>query len=126
MLAALIVTALRALALLAAGLRALPAYLPIPAHPVMRIVAVGAGMAVGYLEAATGALSTHALVYVGLTGDAFFVSARRARGLTAGVESGAGGAGSYRRRFRTERASSFSYLNWIVPLTRVTAPLQHH
>ncbi|KAI0333631.1 hypothetical protein GY45DRAFT_1389035 [Cubamyces sp. BRFM 1775] len=95
-LSALIVTAIRVMGLITIGLRALPAYLP----PYMRIVSVGAGMAVGYLEAATGSLSTYALVYTGLTGDAFFPSARRARALTGAVENPA--LVNYRRRFKTE------------------------
>ncbi len=96
MLSALIVTAIRALGLLAMGLRALPAYLP----PYMRIFSVGATMAVGYLEATTNSLSTYALVYTGLTGDAFFPSARRARALTGALEDPS--LVNYRRRFKTE------------------------
>ena len=96
-LSALIVTGIRVLGLLILALRALPAYLP----PYMRIVTVGAGMAVGYLEAATNSLSTYALIYTGLTGDAFFPSARRARALTGAVESPS--LVNYRRRFKTER-----------------------
>ncbi|KAI0647476.1 plasma-membrane choline transporter-domain-containing protein [Trametes meyenii] len=95
-LSALIVTAIRALGLLTVGLRALPAYLP----PYMRVVSVGAGMAVGYLEAITSSLSTYALVYTGLTGDAFFPSARRSRALTGAVENPT--LVNYRRRFKTE------------------------
>ncbi|OBZ65717.1 hypothetical protein A0H81_14255 [Grifola frondosa] len=90
-LSALITTAVRLLGLLIWGLRALPAYLP----PYLRFVSGFVAMAVGYLEGVTGTLSTHALVYTGLTGDAFFPSARRARALT-------GAAQSYRRRFKTE------------------------
>ena len=96
-LSALIVTAIRAMGLLAMGLRALPAYLP----PYMRVVSIGATMAVGYLEAATSSLSTYALIYTGLTGDAFFPSARRARALTGTVENPS--LVNYRRRFKTER-----------------------
>ncbi|OSD08429.1 hypothetical protein PYCCODRAFT_1429497 [Trametes coccinea BRFM310] len=95
-LSALIVTAIRILGLITLGLRALPAYLP----PYMRVVSVGAGMAVGYLEAATSSLSTYALVYTGLTGDAFFPSARRAKALTGAAENPA--LVNYRRRFKTE------------------------
>lgn len=58
-------------------------------------------MAVGYLENVTGTLSKYALVYMGLTGDPFFPSARRARALTAAVESSS--VVNYRRRFKTER-----------------------
>lgn len=88
---------IRSLGILALVLRALPAYLP----PSLRIVSVGAGIAVSYLENVTGTLSTYALIYTGLTGDAFFPSARRSQALTAAVESKA--ALNYRRRFRTER-----------------------
>ncbi|KAI0780499.1 plasma-membrane choline transporter-domain-containing protein [Trametes elegans] len=95
-LSALIITAIRALGLLMIGLRALPAYLP----PYMRVVSVGATMAVGYLEGVTNSLSTYALVYTGLTGDAFFPSARRARALTGAVEDPR--VVDYRRRFKTE------------------------
>ncbi|OCH93823.1 hypothetical protein OBBRIDRAFT_770801 [Obba rivulosa] len=95
-LSALIVASLRFLGLLAAGLRALPVYLP----PYMRFLSVAAGFAVGYVENVTSTLSTHALVYTGLTGDAFFPSAKRARALTGAVESPS--LVNYRRRFKTE------------------------
>ena len=50
------------------------------------------------LEGVTTSLSRHALVYTGLTGDPFFVSARRAKALTdADVRSS--------RRLKSERAS---------------------
>ena len=103
-LSALIVTAIRAMGIIAMALRALPAYLP----PYMRIVSVGATMAVGYLEAATSSLSTYALIYTGLTGDAFFPSARRARALTGAVENPS--LVNYRRRFKTERECSQSLI----------------
>lgn len=114
-LSALIVTAIRALGLLAMGLRALPAYLP----PYMRIVSVGATMAVGYLEATTNSLSTYALVYTGLTGDAFFPSARRARALTGALEDPS--LVNYRRRFKTEgkaysRVDSYAEMTKSLPL----------
>lgn len=96
-LSALIVTGIRLLGLIILGLRALPAYLP----PYMRFVSIGAGMAVAYLEAATSSLSTYGLVYAGLTGDAFFPSARRSRALTGAVENRS--VVNYRRRFQTER-----------------------
>jgi len=44
-------------------------------------------LAVGYLNGVTMALSKYALVYSGLTGDAFMPSARRAKALTASVEA---------------------------------------
>ncbi|KAH9931710.1 plasma-membrane choline transporter-domain-containing protein [Epithele typhae] len=95
-LSALIVTSIRIMGLLILALRALPAYLP----PYMRIVTVGAGMAVSYLESANSSLSTYALIYTGLTGDAFFPSARRSHALTGAVESAS--LANYRRRFKTE------------------------
>lgn len=95
---------IRLLGLLALALRALPVYLP----PYLRFVSVGAGMAVGYLENVTSTLSTYALIYTGLTGDAFFPSARRAQALTAAVESKA--IMNYRRRFRTERECALASL----------------
>ncbi|KZT70116.1 hypothetical protein DAEQUDRAFT_689620 [Daedalea quercina L-15889] len=93
---ALILAGIRLLGLLTTGLRMLPYYLP----PYLRVVSVGAGMLVGYMENVTGTLSKYALVYVGLTGDPFFPSARRSRALTAAVEHTS--AINYRRRFRTE------------------------
>lgn len=57
-------------------------------------------MAVSYLENVTNTLSTYALAYTGLTGDAFFPSARRARALTGAVEDSS--LARYRRKFRTE------------------------
>lgn len=88
---------MRFLGLLCLGLRALPAYLP----PYLRFVSLGASMAVGYLEGVTSTLSTYALAYIGLTGDPFFPSARRARALTDAVESSSGAR--YRQKFKTER-----------------------
>ena len=83
------------------GLRALPAYLP----PYLRFMSVGAGMAVGYLENVTNTLSTYALVYVGLTGDPFFPSARRSRALTGAVESS--NLARYRQKFQSESEFAF-------------------
>lgn len=100
-LSALIIASLRALGLVITALRLLPLYLP----PYMRFVSVLVGMIVGYLEGATGALSTYALVYTGLTGDAFFPSAKRSRVLTLAVESSS--VVNYRRRFKTDRESRF-------------------
>ncbi|TFK90285.1 hypothetical protein K466DRAFT_543684 [Polyporus arcularius HHB13444] len=107
-LSALIVTAIRTMGLISMGLRALPAYLP----PYMRVVSVGATMAVGYLEATMSSLSTYALIYTGLTGDAFFPSARRARALTGAVENPS--LVNYRRRFKTEPSLT---LLTVAPLT---------
>lgn len=96
-LSALILASIRLLGLVCLGLRALPAYLP----PYLRFVSMGAGMAVGYLESITNTLSTYALVYVGLTGDPFFPSARRSRAITGALESS--NVARYRQKFRTER-----------------------
>lgn len=87
------------------GLRVLPVYLP----PYLRFVSVGAAMLVGYLENVTNTLSTYALVYVGLTGDPFFPSAKRARALTGAVENSSGAR--YRQKFKTERKHSLSVNN---------------
>ncbi|KAH9843102.1 plasma-membrane choline transporter-domain-containing protein [Rhodofomes roseus] len=95
-LSALILAGIRLLGLLTTGLRMLPYYLP----PHLRFMSVGAGMLVAYMETITGTLSKYALIYVGLTGDPFFPSARRSRALTAAVEHSS--AINYRRRFRTE------------------------
>jgi hypothetical protein len=78
-------------------------------------------MAVGMLDNATTALSKYALVYVGLTGDAFFVAARRAKALTAAVEGAS--EGKYRRKFKTEREYYFYPL--IVHCSRLIF-MQHH
>ena len=96
-LSALVVTAIRMMGLMILALRALPAYLP----PYMRIVSVGAGVAVGYLQVVTDSLSTYVLIYTGLTGDPFFPSARRSRALVGAVENPS--LVNYRRRFKTER-----------------------
>jgi hypothetical protein len=95
-LSALILAGVRLLGLMCFGLRALPAYLP----PYLRFVSVGAGIAVGYLENVTNTLSTYALVYVGLTGDPFFSSARRSRALTGAIESAS--LTRYRQKFKSE------------------------
>lgn len=124
-LSALILAAVRLLGLLCLGLRALPAYLP----PYLRFVSMGAGMAVGYLEGVTNTLSTYALVYVGLTGDPFFPSARRSRALTGALESST--LTRYRQKFKTERKYSIHHtlqewllMSFVAPLTMLTvAPL---
>lgn len=103
-LSALILTGVRMLALLTAFLRVAPAYLPLVMRPWLQPLIVGCTMAVGMLDNATTALSKYALVYVGLTGDAFFIAARRARALTSAVEGAS--EGKYRRKFKTERKFS--------------------
>lgn len=93
--------AIRMLTLLTIALRLLPSYFPLVLRPWLQPLTVGAGMAVSYLESVTTSFSKYALVYTGLTGDPFLPSARRARALTAAVESAE--SGRFRRKFRTER-----------------------
>lgn len=100
-LSALILTGIRLLGLLTLALRLFPLYLPLVLRPWCQPVIFASGMAVAYLESVTMSLSKYALVYTGLTGDPFFVSARRARALTAAVESVS--AGRYRKKFKNER-----------------------
>ena len=57
--------------------------------------------AVGYLKDTAGSLSKYALVYVGLMGEGFWVSAHCMRVLVAGVESS---TGCFRKSFKSERA----------------------
>lgn len=99
-LSALILASIRSLSLLVVALRLLPSYFPIVLRPWLQPITIGAGMAVAYLEGVTSSLSRYALVYVGLTGDPFFPSARRARALTVAVEISS--TGRYRRKFKTE------------------------
>ncbi|KAL4068171.1 plasma-membrane choline transporter-domain-containing protein [Scleroderma citrinum] len=99
-LSALILAGIRLLSLLTIALRLLPSYFPLVLRPWLQPLAVGSGIAVGYLETVTSALSRYALIYTGLTGDPFFPSARRARALTVAVETA--DAGRYRRKFKTE------------------------
>ena len=102
-LSALILAGIRMLTLLAVALRLLPSYFPLVLRPWLQPLTIGMSMAVSYLESVTTSFSKYALVYTGLTGDPFFPSARRARALTAAVESA--GAGRFRRKFKTERTS---------------------
>ena len=96
-LAGLLLTLTRILLLLTVFLRRVPVYLPIT----MRMYTGPLLYAAGYLEDAAGSLSKYALVYVGLTGEGFWVSARRARALVAAAE---GGSGRFRKSFKLERA----------------------
>ena len=82
-LSALILTIIRVLTLLTLFLDRLPAYIP----PRAFLLVNGIRLAAGYLDGVTMALSKYALVYSGLTGDAFMSSARRAKALTANVEA---------------------------------------
>lgn len=92
---------IRMLTLLTIALRHLPSYFPLALRIWLQPLAIGAGMAVGYLESVTTSFSKYALVYTGLTGDPFLPSARRARALTAAAESAE--IGLFRRKFKTER-----------------------
>ena len=123
-LAGLLLTLTRMLLLLTVFLRQVPLYLPIP----LRIYSGPLLYAAGYLEDAVGSLSKYALVYVGLTGEGFWISACRARALVTGASSG---AGRFRKNFKSERADIFCSLKMIssdrfrpAPLTRLRiAPL---
>ncbi|KAJ8092521.1 hypothetical protein PM082_023774 [Marasmius tenuissimus] len=121
-LAALILTAIRLLALLTIFLDRLPGWIDALGGWVTRVarggfsgiftggfgsaarttVARGTFMgilvsvtraAVGYLEGITLSLSKYAVVYAGLTGEEFWISARRGSALTAMVAAKGGGAG---------------------------------
>lgn len=82
---ALILTLIRMLSLLTLLLRCVPFY-------------VAAAASVRILEGVTTSVSQHTLVYTRLTGDPFFVSARRAKALKdAGARS--------RRRLKSEPPS---------------------
>jgi Plasma-membrane choline transporter len=65
-------------------------------HPLV----IAAGFAVRYLDNATSSLNTYGLIYTGLTGDAFFPSARRANALTMSLNSS---VAKYKKRFKAER-----------------------
>ncbi|KAF8624117.1 hypothetical protein AX15_006026 [Amanita polypyramis BW_CC] len=94
---ALLLTIVRLLYSLTYMLRQIPPYIPARAF----FVISGVRIAINYLESATTAVSKHALVYAGLTGDPFMHSARRARALTNSVEGKIGWYG--RRKFSSER-----------------------
>ena len=96
-LAGLLLTLTRILLLLTVFLRRVPVYLPIA----LRIYTGPLLYAAGYLEDAAGSLSKYALVYVGITGEGFWVSARRARALVTSAESG---AGRFKKNFKSEGA----------------------
>ena len=101
-LAGLILTGVRALGLLTIALRRFPGYLPLPVRPFLQPLVIASVFAVGYLENSTSSLSTHALAYLGLAGDPFFPSARRASALTAAVN---GSVAKHRRKFKNDRTS---------------------
>ena len=96
-LAGLLLTLTRVLLLFTLFLRRVPVYLPIA----LRMYTGPLLFAAGYLEDAAGSLSKYALVYVGLTGEGFWLSARRARALVTGAESG---GGRFKKNFKSERA----------------------
>lgn len=115
------------LALLTIALRRFPAYLPLPVRPFLQPLVLASIFAVGYLENATSSLSTHALTYLGLTGDPFFPSARRAAALTTAVNAS---VAKYRRKFKNDRTSGIlstlvvTDVRFIAPFTMLTyAPL---
>lgn len=115
------------LALLTIALRRFPAYLPLPVRPFLQPLVLASVFAVGYLENATSSLSTHALAYLGLTGDPFFPSARRAAALTAAVNAS---VAKYRRKFKNDRTSGIlstvvvTDVRFIAPFTMLAyAPL---
>lgn len=123
-LSALILTVIRLLTLFTLFLGRLPAYIP----PRAFFLINGIRLAVGYLDGVTTALSKYALVYSGLTGDPFMPSARRAKALTATVETS---VEQGRRKVRSERQyfsfvllRNFTDSPAIAPLTLLTvAPL---
>lgn len=126
-LAGLILTGVRMLGLLIIALRRFPAYLPLPARPFLQPLVFVSVLAVGYLENATSSLSTYALAYLGLTGDPFFPSARRAAALTAAVNAS---VSKYRRKFKNDRASDaptifpIPNIDFVAPFTMLAyAPL---
>ncbi|KAI9446176.1 plasma-membrane choline transporter-domain-containing protein [Lactarius indigo] len=94
-LAGLLLTLTRVLLLFTVFLRRVPVYLPIA----LRMYTGPLLFAASYLEDAAGSLSKYALVYVGITGEGFWVSARRARALVASAESG---AGRFKKNFKSE------------------------
>ncbi|KAJ8496243.1 hypothetical protein ONZ45_g12527 [Pleurotus djamor] len=134
-LAALILTLLRLLTLIAIFLNNLPSYasrfvtsvsaiLPPAVGIPLRTFLLGAGTGVlrasmlqgiawciGTVENITSAFSRYALIYGGLTGDAFMDSARRAQALTRSVEQQARVG---RRKFKNEPPMA---LLTIAPLT---------
>jgi len=93
-----------------------PLYLPIP----LRIYSGPLLYAAGYLEDAVGSLSKYALVYVGLTGEGFWINARCVRAL---VTSASSGAGRFRKNFKSERANISCALKMISSDRFCPAPL---
>ncbi|KAN0129577.1 Choline transporter-like protein [Lactarius tabidus] len=82
----ILLLALTQILLLTVFLRRVPVDLPIT----LRMYTGPLLYAVGYLEDAADSLSKYALVYVGITGEGFWVSARRTRALVASAENGTG------------------------------------
>lgn len=117
-LAGLILTGVRILGLLVIALRMFPAYLPLPVRPFLQPLVLLSGLAVGYLENATSSLSTYALAYLGLTGDPFFPSARRAAALTSAANAS---VAKYRRKFKNDRTSGLLII-FVVFNTPFAAP----
>ena len=126
-LAGLILTGVRILGLLIFALRGFPSYLPPSVRPFLQPLVIVSSFAVGYLEDSTSSLSTYALAYLGLTGDPFFPSARRAAALTAAVNTS---VAKYKRKFKNDRMSGNSTIfvvfdeYFAAPFTMLTyAPL---
>jgi len=90
----------RLLSLVVLFLQRFPVFLPLIVRVYAQPLIYAAAVAAGYLEGASSTLSKYALVYVGITGDPFWPSARRARALAVAAESS---GGKYKRRFQTER-----------------------
>ncbi len=102
-LAGLLLTLTRMLLLFTVFLRRVPVYLPVT----LRLYTGPLLFAANYLEDAAGSLNKYALVYVGITGEGFWVSARRARALVASADSG---AGRFRKNFKSEGTFSTACL----------------
>jgi hypothetical protein len=106
-LSAMILTGLRLLSLSSRFFTWLPLAAPLASRPYVTPVSMALVYVMNWLENKVHArtMSAHALVYVGLTGNTFMPSARRARTLTSKVEDEGTniGVGKYKRKFKTER-----------------------
>ena len=117
-LAGLILTGVRILGLLTIALRRFPGYLPLSTRPFLQALVIFSAFALGYVENAMSSLGTHVSIYLGLTGDPFFPSARMAAALTAAVNSS---VAKYRRKFKNDRTSSTS-CTLVAPDVHFAAP----
>ena len=94
---ALLLTGIRILAALTGVMRRAPlSVLPLLAMPI------------NFLGNLTSTLSSLALIYIGLTGDAFFPSARRAQALVSAITNSSGRV-KYRRSGIDRKSFSFSF-----------------